>query len=250
MILSESRSVVARKTSSGDGMKSRTAVKCQLFNNLESRQTDSMPRYAFAFPVPERQIDGVCGGNDLDVCFGAPRWTPGNLVFNALSPSIGEDHGTSQVLIGTGMAHATLMSAVMRRRSLVMKLVLVQTAKLYATGARCQGGNAWPWDYRRDAHCLFRASMVTRSGWQQLPKRTFPALQPPSPPARTQLLCLTNTKTWSNLLVHRMLLILLPFAKDLRTANGSKSFHYHIRGDDRSRVHDVTARQDQHPSSP
>lgn len=73
MTLSESRSVVSTPQTSGDGIKSRTAGNCQLFDNLESRQTDFMLGYAFAFPVPERQIDGVCGGNDLNVCFGAPR---------------------------------------------------------------------------------------------------------------------------------------------------------------------------------
>lgn len=55
-----------------------------------------MLRYAFAFPVPERQIGGVCGGNDLNVCFGAPKWTPGDLEFDMLNPSIREDHGTNQ----------------------------------------------------------------------------------------------------------------------------------------------------------
>lgn len=55
MTLSESRSVVSAPQTSGDGIKSRTAVNCQ------SRQTDFMLRYAFAFPVQSGRSTASAG---------------------------------------------------------------------------------------------------------------------------------------------------------------------------------------------
>lgn len=111
MTLSESRSVVSAPQTSGDGIKSRTAVNCQ------SRQTDFMLRYAFAFPVPERQIDGVCGGNDLNVCFGAPRLTPGGPRVQNAQP-VYQRRSWDEPGIETGTAHETADECLLRHQPL------------------------------------------------------------------------------------------------------------------------------------